>query len=77
MLIYHCRVVAYPSRQLKVHEGNYPTFALELLVVVFTLKNWHHYLYGVHADIFSNNKSLHYIFTQKELNLDRAGGLSF
>ncbi|WMV09597.1 hypothetical protein MTR67_002982 [Solanum verrucosum] len=56
-------------RQLKVHEKNYPTHDLELAVVVFALKIWRHYLYGVHVDMFTDHKSLQYVFTQKELNL--------
>ena len=40
-------VIAYASRQLKVHECNYPTHDLELAAVVFALKQWRHYLYGV------------------------------
>ena len=40
------RVVAYGSRQLKNHEQNYPTHNMELAAIVFTLKIWHHYLYG-------------------------------
>ncbi|KAH0636341.1 hypothetical protein KY285_036093 [Solanum tuberosum] len=42
------KVIAYDSRQLKVHEKNYLTHDLELAVVVFALKIWRHYLYGVH-----------------------------
>ena len=63
------RVIAYASRQLKKHEQNYPTHDLELAAVVFALKIWRHYLYGVHCHIFTDHKSLQYIFTQKELNL--------
>ena len=55
--------------QLKKHEENYPTHDLELAAVVFALKIWRHYLYGVPCKIFTNHKSLQYIFTQKELNL--------
>ena len=63
------RVIAYASRQLKKHEENYPTHDLELAAVVFALKIWRHYLYGVPFRIFTDHKSLQYIFTLKELNL--------
>jgi len=63
------RVVAYASRQLKNHEKNYPTHELELAAVVFTLKIWRHYLYGVQFQVFSDHKSLKYLFDQKELNM--------
>ncbi|MCQ7842167.1 Ty3/Gypsy family RNase HI domain-containing protein, partial [Salmonella enterica] len=62
-------VIAYASRQLRVHEKNYLTLDLELAVVVFALKIWRHYLYGVHVDVFTDHKSLQYVFSQKELNL--------
>ena len=63
------RVIAYASRQLKQYEKNYPTHDLELAAVVFALKIWRHYLYGSPCKIFTDHKSLKYIFTQKELNL--------
>ncbi|KAL4032368.1 hypothetical protein IC575_005439 [Cucumis melo] len=63
------KVVAYASRQLKSHEQNYPTHALELTAVVFALKIWRHYLYGEKIQIFTDHKSLKYFFTQKELNM--------
>ena len=62
-------MIAYASRQLKVHEKNHPTHDLELAAMVFTLKLWSHYLYGVHVDVFANHKSLQYVFAQRELNL--------
>nr|GEW07875.1 putative reverse transcriptase domain-containing protein [Tanacetum cinerariifolium] len=40
------KVIAYASRQLKIHEENYTTHDLELGTVVFALKTWRHYLYG-------------------------------
>ena len=52
------RVIACASRQLKKHEQNYLTHDLELAAVVFSLKIWRHYLYGV-----PYHKSLQYIFT--------------
>jgi len=63
------RVIAYASRQVKEYENNYPTHDLELAGVIFALKIWRHYLYGSLCKIFTNHKSLKYIFTQKELNL--------
>ena len=62
-------MVAYASRQLKKHEENYPTHDLKLAAVVFALKLWRHYLYGESLEVFSDHKSLKYIFTQRELNV--------
>jgi hypothetical protein len=61
--------VAYSSRQLKVHEKNYPTHDLELAAVVHALKTWRHYLYGQKCDTYTDHKSLKYMFTQLELNM--------
>ena len=69
VLMQNGKVIAYASRQLKVHEKNYPTHDLELAAVVYALKIWRHYLYGVHVDIFTDHKSLQYVFTQRDLNL--------
>ena len=63
------KVIAYASRQLKPHEQNYPTHDLELAAIVHALKIWRHYLYGEACDMYTDHKSLKYIFTQKELNL--------
>jgi hypothetical protein len=63
------QVVAYASRQLRSHELNYPTHDLELAAVVHALKVWRHYLLGNKCEIFSDHKSLKYIFTQPDLNL--------
>jgi len=69
VLMHEKRSVAYASRQLKVHEKNYPTHDLELAAVVFALKTWRHYLYGSQFQVFSDHKSLKYLFDQKELNM--------
>jgi ribonuclease HI len=63
------KVVAYASRQLKKHETNYPTHDLELASVVHALKTWRHYLMGKRCEVFTDHKSLKYIFTQKDLNM--------
>jgi hypothetical protein len=62
-------VVAYASRQLKKHETNYPTHDLELASVVHGLKTGRHYLMGKRCEVFTDHKSLKYIFTQKDLNM--------
>ncbi|GJR21124.1 putative reverse transcriptase domain-containing protein [Tanacetum coccineum] len=63
------KVIAYASRQLKVHEKNYTTHDLELGSVVFALKIWRHYLYGTRCTVFTDHKSLQHILDQKELNM--------
>ncbi|GJY11873.1 putative reverse transcriptase domain-containing protein [Tanacetum coccineum] len=63
------KVIAYTSRQLKVHEKNYTTHDLELGAVVFALKMWRHYLYGTKCVVFTDHKSLQHILDQKELNM--------
>ena len=59
------KVVAYGLRQFKTHEKNYPTHDLELAAIVFALKMWRNYLYGERFEVFSDHKSLKYLFTQK------------
>ncbi|GJW46764.1 putative reverse transcriptase domain-containing protein [Tanacetum coccineum] len=63
------KVIAYASRQLKIHEKNYTTHDLELRAVVFALKMWRHYLYGTKCVVFTDHKSLQHILDQKELNM--------
>jgi hypothetical protein len=63
------RVLAYASRALRPHEQNYPMHDLELAVVVHALKIWRHYLMGAHCNIYTDHKSLKYIFTQVDLNM--------
>jgi hypothetical protein len=63
------RVIAYSLRQLRKHEVNYPTHDLELAAVVHALKIWRHYLLGNVCNIYTDHKSLKYIFTQPDLNM--------
>ncbi|GJS59533.1 putative reverse transcriptase domain-containing protein [Tanacetum coccineum] len=53
VLMQRGKVIAYASRQLKIHEKNYTTYDLELGAVVFALKIWRHYLYGTKS-LFSD-----------------------
>ena len=70
-------MVAYASKQLKAHERNYSTHDLELATVVFALKIWRHHLYGVRFEVFSDHKSLKYLFDQKELNMRQRRWMEF
>jgi hypothetical protein len=63
------RVIAYASRQLRRHEEHYPTHDLELAAVVHALKIWWHYLLGNTCHLYTDHKSMKYIFTQSELNM--------
>jgi hypothetical protein len=63
------RVIAYASRALRVHEQNYPTHDLELAAVIHALKIWRYHLMGTKCHIYTDHKSLKYIFTQAYLNL--------
>ncbi|GJV51763.1 putative nucleotidyltransferase, ribonuclease H [Tanacetum coccineum] len=69
VLMQRGRVIAYDSRQLKRHEENYPTHDLEFTIVVFTLKIWRHYLYGVKFIIYIDHRSLQYFLVKKDPNL--------
>jgi hypothetical protein len=62
-------VVAYGSRQLRKHEEKYPTHDLELAAIVHALKIWRHYIIGKRCEVYSDHKSLKYIFTKPDLNL--------
>src|SRR5207237_581152 len=59
----------YASCQLHKHEISYPTHDLELAAVVHALKIWQHYLLGSECHIYTDHKSLKYIFTQPEPNM--------
>jgi hypothetical protein len=63
------RVIAYASRALRTHEQNYPTHDLELAAVIHALKLWRHHLMGTKCNIYTDHKSLKYIFTQADLNM--------
>jgi hypothetical protein len=69
VLMQENRVTAYASRALRTHEKNYPTHHLELAAVAHALKLWWHYLMGNHCNIYTDHKSLKYIFTQSDLNM--------
>ncbi|GJW86943.1 putative reverse transcriptase domain-containing protein [Tanacetum coccineum] len=69
VLMQRGKVVAYTSRQLKIHEKNYTTHDLELGAVVFAFKIWRHYLYGTKSVIYTDHKSLQHIISQKEINM--------
>jgi hypothetical protein len=63
------RTIDYALWQLRRHEEHYPTHDLELLEFVHTLKVWTHYLLGNVVHIYTDHKSLKYLFTQPDLNM--------
>ncbi|KAL4555554.1 hypothetical protein LXL04_038176 [Taraxacum kok-saghyz] len=69
VLMQRGKVIAYASRQLKPNEAKYPTHDLELGAVVFALKIWRHYLFGVKCTIYTDHKSLKYLMDQQNLNM--------
>jgi hypothetical protein len=69
VLMQEGRVISYSSRQLRHHEENYPTHDLELIAVVMALRIWWHYLLGNVVHIYTDHKSLKYIFIQPDLNM--------
>ncbi|GJT30071.1 putative reverse transcriptase domain-containing protein [Tanacetum coccineum] len=69
VLMQRDKVIAYASRQLKIHGKKYTTHDLELGTVVFALKIWRHYLYRTKCTVFTDHKSLQLILNQKELNM--------
>ncbi|GJV79169.1 putative nucleotidyltransferase, ribonuclease H [Tanacetum coccineum] len=69
VLMQRTKVIAYASRQLKIHEKNYTTHDLDLREVVFALKIWRHCLYGTKCVVFTDHKSLQHILNQKELKM--------
>ena len=69
VLMQNQKVVVYASRQLKVHERRYITHDLELAAIVFALKIWRHYLFGERFELYTDHKSLKYLFSQKDLNM--------
>jgi hypothetical protein len=69
VLMQEGRVIAYASRQLCRHEEHYLTHDLELATIFHALKIWCHYLLGNTCHLYTNHKSLKYIFTQLELNM--------
>jgi ribonuclease HI len=69
VLMQNNRVIAYASRALRNHERNYPTHDLELAAVIHALKIWRHHLMGAKCNIYTDHKSLKYIFTQADLNM--------
>ncbi|GJU83931.1 putative reverse transcriptase domain-containing protein [Tanacetum coccineum] len=77
VLMQNEKVIAYASRQLKIHEKNYTTHDLKLGTVVFALKIWRYYLYRTKCTVFTDHKSLQHILDQKELNMRQRHWLEF
>nr|GEX38468.1 putative reverse transcriptase domain-containing protein [Tanacetum cinerariifolium] len=77
ILMQNEKVIAYESRQFKIHEKNYTTHDLELGAGVFALKIWRHYMYETKCTVFTDHKSLQHVLDQKELNMRQHCWLEF
>ncbi|WMV07836.1 hypothetical protein MTR67_001221, partial [Solanum verrucosum] len=55
----------------------YPTSDLELATIVFALKIWRHYFSTVLCKVFTNQRTLWYIFSKKDLNVRHPRLLEF
>jgi hypothetical protein len=71
VLMQEGQVISYSMRQLRRHEEHYHTHDLELAAVVMALRTWPHYLPGNVVHIYTDHKSLTYIFTQPDLKMRR------
>jgi hypothetical protein len=69
VLMQEGQVISYSSWQLRRHEEHYPTHDLELAAVVMALRMWRYYILGNVIHIYTDHKSLKYIFTQPDLNM--------
>ena len=50
---------------------------MELAAIVFAFKILRHYLYGEEFEVYSDHKSLKYIFTQRDLNMRQRRWMEF
>ena len=71
------RHFAYESRKLKIHEKNYATYDLKLVVVIHALKMWRHHLIERKFILMTDNKGLKYLLNQPKLNARQARWLAF
>jgi hypothetical protein len=55
-------VITYMSCQLRKYKLNYFTHDLELAIVVHALNIWKHYIIGTKCQVYTDHKSLKYIF---------------
>ena len=75
VLMQHDQLMVYMSRQLKEYEIKYPTHDLKLAAIVFALKLWRHCLYGETCKIYTDHKSLKYIFKGVKRKAKKAVGI--
>lgn len=74
VLMQNRRVIAYASRQLRITK-KLPNSRLRVSCCGICLKNLRHYIYGMYVDVFTDHKSLQYVFSLCELNLCHRGWL--
>jgi hypothetical protein len=63
------KIIAYASRQLRMHKEHYPAYDLELVTMVHALKILRYYLMEKRCELYMDHKSLKYIFLQPDFML--------
>ena len=63
------------SRQLKEYEIRHPTHDLKMAAIVFALRFRRHYLYGKMCIIYTDHKSLKYVFKGVKRKTEKAVGI--
>lgn len=61
-------IIAYESRKLSSTKHNYLIYEKNLLIIVYALKVWKHYLLGKHFKIETNHASLRFQTTRSTLS---------
>lgn len=72
-LLQNRNFITYVLRYLKPHKRNYLTHDLELAMVFFALKIWRYCSYSAKCEVFTLQRSMQHIITQRDLNLWQQG----
>lgn len=66
------RIISFASKGLTAAERTYPQTQREALAVVWAVEKFYLYLFGIHFNVFTDHKTLEYIYGGKHQNGRRA-----